>query len=86
MFSISEVMNGTSSFAYLVVFCDVWHARLGHVNSGYIKKMKTLCLINNLDYSGLSKCQIFVTSKLTRKTCGSVTRETELLELIDSNL
>ena len=83
--SISKVMNGTS-FAYLVDSYYVWHARLGHVSSGYIKKMQTLGLINNFDYSGLSKCQICVTSKLTRKRCGSVTRETKLLELIHSNL
>ena len=56
------------------------------MSSGYIKKMQTLGLINNIDYSGLSKCQICVTSKLTRKTCGSVTRETKPLELIHSNL
>ena len=67
--SISEVINGNaSSFSYLVDSYDIWHARLGHVSSGYIKKMQTLGLINNIDYSGLSKCQICATSKLTRKT------------------
>ena len=65
--SISEVMNGTSSSAHLVDSYDVWHARLGNVSSGYIKKMQTLGLINNIDYSGLSKCQICATSKLTKK-------------------
>ena len=49
-------------------------------------KMQTLGPINNIDYSGLSKCQICVTFKLTRNTCGSVTRETKLLELIHSDL
>ena len=48
--------------------------------------MQTLGLINNVDYSGLSKCQICVTSKLTRKACGLVIRETKLLELIHSNV
>ena len=48
--------------------------------------MQTLGLINNIDYSGLSKCQICATSKLTRTTCGSMTRETKLLELIHSDL
>ena len=48
--------------------------------------MQTLGLINNIDYSDLSKCQICATSKLTRKTCGLVTRETKLLELIHSDL
>ena len=77
--SIYEVMNGTSSSAHLIDSYDVWHVRLGHVSSGYIKKMQTLGLINNIDYSNLSKCHICVTSKLTRMTCGSVTRETKLL-------
>ena len=61
---------------------DVWHARLGHVSSGYIKKMQSLGLINNIDYSFLCKCQICATSKLTKKTYGLVSRETKLLELI----
>ena len=44
--------------------------------------MQSLGLINNIDYSCLSKCQICATSKLTKKTCGSVSRETKLQELI----
>ena len=85
--SISEVINGNaSSSASLIDSYDIWHARLGHVSSVYIKKMQTLRLINNIDYSSLSKCQICATSKLTRKTCGSMTRETKLLELIHYDL
>ena len=85
--SISEVMNENAySSAYLVDSYDIWHARLGHVSSVYIKKMQTLGLLNNIDYLGLSKCQICATSKLTKKTCSSVTRETKLLELIHSDL
>ena len=87
MLSISEVMNGNSSSStYLVESYDIWHARLGHVGSGYIKNMISLGLINNIDYSCLSKCQICDTSKLTKKMCGLVSRETKLLELIHSNL
>ena len=56
------------------------------MSSGYIKKMKTLGFINNIDYSGLSKRQICATSKITRKACGLVTRETILLELIHSDI
>ena len=48
---------------------DIWHARLGHVSSGYIKKMQTLGLINNIDYLSLSKCQICATSKQTKMRC-----------------
>ena len=85
--NISEIMNEKSySFAYLVYSYDIWHARLGHVSSGYIKKMQSLGFIINIDYSCLSKCQIYVTSKLTKKTCGSVFRETKLLELVHYDL
>ena len=87
MLSIFEVMNeNSSSYAYLVDSYDVWHARSGHVSSGYINKMQSLGLINYIDYSCLSKCQICVTSKLTKKTCELVSRETKLLELIHSDL
>ena len=48
--------------------------------------MQSLGLINNIDYPCLSKCQICAFSKLTKKTCGSVSRETKLLELIHSDL
>ena len=65
---------------------DVWHARLRHDSSGYITEMQTLGLVNNVDYSGLSKCQICVTCKLTRKACESMTRETKPLELIHFDL
>ena len=85
--NISEVINGNAySSAYLVDSYDIWHARLGHVSNGNIKKMQTLGLINNIDYSDFSKYQICATSKLTRKTCGSMTRKTKLLEFIHSNL
>ena len=56
------------------------------MSSGYIKKIKTLALINNIDYSGLSKCQICATSKQTKKTCATITRETKFLEIIHYDL
>ena len=84
--SIYEVMKENSfSSAYLVDSYDVWHASLGHASTGYIKKMQSLGLINNIDHSGLSKCQICVT-KLTKKTCKSMSREAKLLERIHSSL
>ena len=40
--NVDQVINkeGSSSCTYLVDSIDVWHGRLGHVNLGYIKKMK----------------------------------------------
>ena len=59
--SIAKVMNeNASSSAYLIESYDIWHARLGHVSSGYIKQMQSLGLKNNIDYSCLSKCQILL--------------------------
>ena len=48
--------------------------------------MQSLGLINNIYYSCLSKFQICATSKLTKKTRGSMSRETKLLELIHYDL
>ena len=49
--NISEAVNGNSSSStYLVDSYDIWHARLGHVSSGYIKKMQSLGPINNIDF------------------------------------
>ena len=85
--SITTIMNGNaSSSTYLVVSYDVWHARLGHVSNGYTKKMQSLGRINNIDYSCLSKCQLCATSKLNKKTCELVSRETKILELIHYDL
>jgi len=39
--NISEIINesGSMSSAYIVDFYDIWHARLGHVNSSYVIKL-----------------------------------------------
>jgi hypothetical protein len=39
--NVASTINENSSFcAYLVDSINIWHGRLGHVNLGYIKKMK----------------------------------------------
>ena len=38
--NIDEIINkNASSSAYLIDSIDIWHARLGHANISYIKKM-----------------------------------------------
>ncbi|XP_071939234.1 uncharacterized protein [Coffea arabica] len=45
--NISNVINeNASSSAYIVDSISLWHARLGHVNIGYIKKMQSCGLIS----------------------------------------
>jgi hypothetical protein len=65
---------------------DLWHARSGHVSLFYFKKMSSLGLIFCLNSSFINKCEIYVEAKITKKTCVSVKRETELLSLIHTNL
>ena len=59
MLNVSEILNNkaSSSSAYIVVSCDVWHGRLEHVNFSYIKKMVELNLIPKLSLENLGKCE-----------------------------
>ena len=65
---------------------DVWHGRLEHINLGYIKKMKESGIINTLSEANMDKCEICTETKITKKPCKSVTRESELLSLVHNDL
>ena len=86
--NVDQVINkeGSSSCTYLVDSIDVWHGRLGHVNLGYIKKMKECGIINLLSEANMDKCEICAKTKITKKPCKSITREIELLRLVHSDL
>ena len=87
--NVLEIINGnTSSSVYMLDSLDLWHGRLGHVNYSYLKRMKQLGLLNIMSVPyDQEKCQVCVESKSTKKTCKSIQkRETELLELIHSDL
>ena len=74
--NVLEIMNGnaSSSSAYLIDSCDLWHGRLGHAGFSYIKKMKEIGLLRNVTTSDHDKCEICVESKSTKKSCKSVQR------------
>lgn len=72
--------------AYMTESISLWHARLGHVNVSYLKKMQSLSLISGLDSNNFDKCEICAKAKITKKLCFSVNRETELLSLIHTDL
>ncbi|XP_071900903.1 uncharacterized protein [Coffea arabica] len=64
--NISNVINeNASSSAYIVDSISLWHARLGHVNIGYIKKMQSCGLI-----SDLGEAKIILGVKIIRKGDG----------------
>jgi len=77
--NIYEVINESESSSYIVDSYDIWHARLGHVNSSYVMTLQRLGLINMHDKQN-SKCDVCVESKITKKTCHSIERQTELLD------
>ena len=70
MLNVSEILKNkaSSSSAYIVISCDVWYGRLGHVNFSYIKKMVELSLIPKLSLKNLGKCEVCVESKTTKKS------------------
>ncbi|XP_071940012.1 uncharacterized protein [Coffea arabica] len=84
--NIANVINeNASSSAYIIDSISLWHARLGHVNMSYIKKMQSCGLISGVN-DKMDKCEICAETKMTKKTCITVQRETELLNLIHTDL
>ena len=83
--NVSEIINESMSSAHIVDSYDIWHARLGHVNSSYVIKLQRIGLINMHDKQS-RKCDVCVKSKITKKVCHSVERQTELLGLIHIDL
>ena len=88
MLNVSDIINNntSSSFAYIVDSCDIWHGRLGHVNFSYMKKMVELSLIPKMSLEKHRKCEAHVESKTIKKSCKSIARESDLLRLIHSDL
>lgn len=72
------INENTYDFAYMVTSYDMWHTRLGPVNSSYVIKLQWLGLINMLDKQS-SKCDIRIESKLIKKTCLLIQRESKPL-------
>lgn len=65
---------------------SIWHKRFGHVNLAAIKRMMNLNLIPKTDLDVKNKCEICVQSKHTRLPFKSVDRNSDLLELIHSDV
>jgi len=48
--------------------------------------MKECGIINSLSEANMEKCEICAETKITKKPCKFITRETELLGLVHSDL
>ena len=81
MLNVYDIINNnaSSSSAYTVDSCDIWHGKLRHVNFSYMKKMVELSLIPNPSLENHGKCESCVESKTTKKSYKSFERELDLL-------
>ncbi|CAN1352537.1 Retrovirus-related Pol polyprotein from transposon TNT 1-94, partial [Linum perenne] len=79
--------NAVSS-SYLVESCDMWHARLGHLNFKSLKLMKRMNLLPKLVMNNVPvKCPVCIEAKFSKKSFKSVAKRTSFpLELIHSDL
>ena len=56
------------------------------MNFSYTKRMVYVCLISNLFVEDHEKCESYVESKTTKKSCKNIERELELLSLFHGDL
>ena len=86
MFKLNVENNKAStSSVYMLSFINFWHARLCHVNSRYVKIMSSLGLIPKPSKE-FEKCETCSQAKITKRFHKRVVKNTELLELIYSDL
>ncbi|KAL0536604.1 hypothetical protein IC582_025557 [Cucumis melo] len=86
MFKLNLEINKIVSSAYMLTFFNVWHVRLCHVNKRLISNMSRLNLIPKLLLHDFEKFACCSQAKITKTLHNSVTRITEPLELIHSDL
>ena len=86
MFKLNAENNKAfTSLVYMLSSINFWHARLCHINSRYVGSMSSLRLIRILS-KDFEKYETCIQAKITKRPHKSVVRDTELLELIHSNL
>ena len=80
--SINEIKEHS---AYTVDSLSLWHARLGHLNYRSLKYMSKhgLISVTNNDFD---KCEICIQAKITKKPFPSVEKNSELLDLVHSDI
>ena len=86
MFKLNVENNKASiNSVYMLSFINFWHAHLCHIISKYVGIMCSLGLIPRLS-KDFEKCETCSQAKITKMPHKSVVRNTELLELIHSDL
>ncbi|CAM8990125.1 unnamed protein product [Rhodiola kirilowii] len=80
-----EHESPTQSTSSHVDISTLWHARLGHVHYKRLLKMSKHDLIPSFDMN-IDKCRTCMLTKITRQPFYKVTRESNILDLIHSDL
>ena len=75
----------SASSVYMLSFMNFWHAHLCHINSRYVGIMSNIGLIPRLT-KDIEKCEACSQAKITKRSHKNVERNTELLELIHTDL
>ena len=79
--------ENASTSAYIVESLDLWHARIGHLNTKSLNRLHAMGFIPNLDDKSHKKCEVCVEAKYTRRPFNSVKERTsDLLDLVHSDL
>ena len=86
MFKLNIENNKVStSSVYMFSSVNFWHAHLCHINSKYVEIMSSLGLIPRLS-KDFEKCETCCQAKITKRPHKIIVRNTELFELIHSDL
>ena len=85
MFKLNVEMKCASISVYIASCVNMWHARLCHINSKYLKNMSHVGLIPKF-HNDFEKCEFCSMTKITKQPHIKVERNTELLELINSDI
>ncbi len=72
--------------SYSIESSNVWHGRLGHINYDSVKRMMNLDIIPKHAIDKSSKCHVCVEAKSTRAPFKSVERNSEILDLVHSDI
>jgi hypothetical protein len=84
MYKLSINKTITNS-AYIVESSSLWHYRLAHLNYRSLKFISKHSLISYKDDHS-TKCEICIQAKMTKKSFPKVNRNSQLLELVHSDI
>lgn len=59
LYVLNIINDNIVASTYMIESISLWHTRVGHINNKYIKNMKSLGLISNLESSNFDKYKIY---------------------------